>query len=240
MRNPDLNLLKFECKDLEENKILNLDIKQSLLPSSCPHCRNGILPIQLDSYVNTHKVYKKRNVLDTIFKCPICKKKFIAHYNYQQNYNDTIYVLYPPYSVTPPPRFEEIHFPKEILEISNNFAPIYNQSLRAEFLGLNHVAEPGYRKAFEHLIKDYLIYLNPENENDIKADWLSNCIKRLDYQPLIDVCERVMWLGNDQTHYVPIYEECDLNDLKNIIMTTVSWIVLSHQTQKINSIERRK
>ncbi|MCU7195868.1 hypothetical protein [Turicibacter sanguinis] len=212
----------------------------------CPLCNHAISARECHSVITKDgDTVGISNTLNVLFLCPKCKKSFLAKYTVTYmapnpyafevsgHYATTLIDVYPK---TP----KVIEFDTVIRNVSPKFIQIYNESLHAETLGLFEVAGPGYRKAFEFLIKDYLIYLNPKNQNDVKADWLSNCIKRLDYQPLTDVCERALWLGNDQTHYVPIYEEYNLNDLKDIIMTAVSWIVLSHRTQKINSIERRK
>jgi len=48
-------------------------------------------------------------------------------------------------------------FPKEVEKYSKNFIVIYNQAFTAEINGLTEICGLGYRKAFEFLIKDYLI-----------------------------------------------------------------------------------
>ena len=48
-------------------------------------------------------------------------------------------------------------FSQTIKDISPTFESNYNQALCAEQMSLDQICGPGYRKALEYLIKDYLL-----------------------------------------------------------------------------------
>jgi len=56
---------------------------------------------------------------------------------------------------TEPPKLGQMILPDFSSEISSNFASIYKEAVEAKERGLAQIAGPGYRKAFEFLIKDY-------------------------------------------------------------------------------------
>ena len=48
------------------------------------------------------------------------------------------------------------------------------------------IAGMGYRKALEYLIKDYIIYINPDKESEVKSMLLGKCINDLVENPKIN------------------------------------------------------
>ena len=48
-----------------------------------------------------------------------------------------------------------------------------------------------------------------------------------------EVAKRAAWLGNDETHYVRIWEEKDVSDLKQLINLTVRWIENEIETRQL-------
>ena len=48
------------------------------------------------------------------------------------------------------------------------------------------------------------------------------------------MAERAIWLGNDETHYVRVWEAQSLADLKKLISLTLHWIEMEELT---NSFE---
>jgi hypothetical protein len=121
---------------------------------------------------------------------------------------------------------------KEVGDISPDFAQIYSQAENAEQLGLNLLCGPGYRKALEFLIKDYLSALSPDKAETIKKLTLGQCIS--DYvkdERVREVAKRAVWLGNDETHYVRKWEDKDLSDLKILVKLSVHWIEMDILTQ---------
>lgn len=102
----------------------------------------------------------------------------------------------------------------------------------AEKNGHKEICGPGYRRALEFLIKDYLISLNPAISEEIKKLWLGKAIEKID-SPKIKICaERAAWLGNDETHYVRKWEDKDIDNLKDLIDLAVMWIDSEHKKRK--------
>jgi len=58
-------------------------------------------------------------------------------------------------------------FPEPVEGVSKMFVQIYNESNHAEQLGLSSIAGPGYRKALEFLIKDFLVFQNPKEKSTV-------------------------------------------------------------------------
>ncbi|MBV9127212.1 MAG: DUF4145 domain-containing protein [Verrucomicrobia bacterium] len=124
-----------------------------------------------------------------------------------------------PASIQKPPIEEHV------ARISPTFVKIYSQAIAAESHKLDEIAGVGLRKALEFLIKDYCIYKHPNKAADIKSTALGNCIKHFVADTNIKQCsERATWLGNDETHYVRVWDLHDINDLKVLIKLTHNWI----------------
>lgn len=184
-------------------------------PCICPHCHKGIEAIKKESsYV------EEADEMYVLFFCNLCQKIFIAKYIEVSKYSCS------------PLKYEIVgqketkkKFEKSIEEKFPNFCNIYNQSLEAENYGLDQIAGMGYRKALEFLVKDYCILRNPSNEEKIKKALLGNVIESFIEAPKIKSTAKVAtWLGNDETHYVKMYEDKDINDLKKFIQATVAFI----------------
>ena len=118
-------------------------------------------------------------------------------------------------------------FDASIGSTSTMFVRIYNQALSAENAGLDQICGPGYRKALEFLIKDFLKSLTTDENRraSIEKTQLAACIANyVDDPKLKTTASRATWLGNDETHYVRKWEDKDLNDLKKLIDLTVHWV----------------
>jgi hypothetical protein len=195
----------------------------------CPICQKGIEPIHRFGWFKHPKLW-------IVFECPRreCRELFIAYY--EKPYSgitgpeDRDYALEgcAPWKVKPK------DFPEEIAKISEKFSKIYNEAKEAEERKLTHICGAGYRRALEFLIKDYLIREEVEKPEKIKETRLGTCIdKYIDSQRIKDCAERAAWLGNDETHYIRIWETKDLDDLKDLIQLTVNWIHDEHLTKRI-------
>jgi hypothetical protein len=84
----------------------------------------------------------------------------------------------------------------------------------------------GFRKAFEFLVKDYLIFLGKmtltEAQNEVK---LQNCIKLLNESTIIQkLATHIGYLGNDFSHYYRKWDDKEIKDLKEMIYVLVTWI----------------
>ncbi|HYD20066.1 MAG TPA: DUF4145 domain-containing protein [Flavipsychrobacter sp.] len=192
------------------------------VPNECPHCHRSISPNRKNSYVVDSEI-------QGIFQCPNenCHMIFIGFYHLRQS--PTVYYYYKNSAGT----IKHRQFNDDIANLSTGFVDIYNQAVEAEFRNLEHIAGMGFRKAFEFLIKDYLISKNQDKEEKIRTKFLGACIKEMVDSPSIkDMAERTVWLGNDETHYVRKWETKDINDLKKLIDITLHWIEMEILTEK--------
>jgi hypothetical protein len=190
----------------------------------CPLCNTSIKPIGIFAYnLGTTKsgLHEK---IEVIYRCPVteCRELFIAYYTkspidvYQNTYH---FIGCAPFN------FKGKELDEHINNLSSKFVEIFNQAKRAEELRLSHICGMGYRKSLEFLIKDYLISKYPEKEENIKKMYLSNCINDFVDNDKVKFCaERAAWLGNDETHYIRLWEDKDINDLKILIQLTINYI----------------
>ena len=128
---------------------------------------------------------------------------------------------------------EDARFDPSIKTISKDFCAIFNEAQKAERLQLIHVCGPGYRKALEFLIKDYVSKLHPTPEDKAKIEKmpLMTCITEYVKDPKVkSMAARAVWLGNDEVHYLRKWEGKDLRDLKILIQLTSYWIVSEQLT----------
>lgn len=123
--------------------------------------------------------------------------------------------------------------------VSPKFYKIMDQALAAEVYRLDLVAGPGYRKALEHLLKDYVAALITERgqedgkdsadvqkavDNVKAARKLSQVITLIGDSNLEALTKRATWLGNDETHYERTWIRHDIEQLKKIIWIVVRYI----------------
>ena len=114
-------------------------------------------------------------------------------------------------------------FTEEVRRVSEQFVGIYDQAAAAEDAGLDQICGPGYRKALEFLVKDFLKSLTTDETKRAKIEktQLAACIANdVDDPRLKTTASRATWLGNDETHYVRKWEDKDLKDLKKLIDLT--------------------
>jgi hypothetical protein len=123
-------------------------------------------------------------------------------------------------------------FNPEIKDVSPNFVEIYSQSLYAEETGLSLISGIGYRKALEFLIKDYLIFIDNENQDAILIMPLGQCINKLENYNIKEMAKRATWIGNDEAHYVRKWGDKDLQDLKKLIEVVVYFIAMDVSSKK--------
>jgi len=204
------------------------------IPDKCPKCnRHG----QPDFVTATYLISSQHvGTLHAAFRCPVreCRALYIAEYNY---INQTSPMQWEILS-TPLNRFlEEQIFPKNIKEISPPFCLTFNQARIAEENKLDQICGPGYRKALEFLVKDYLtnhVYkANAPKQEEVKKAFLSNAIEQhIDEDRIKRCAKRAAWLGNDEVHYARKWEDKDIHDLKSLILMTVSYIDLTIESAR--------
>ena len=120
--------------------------------------------------------------------------------------------------------------------IDSKFIKTYLQSLEAENNGLDELAGMGFRKAIEYLVKDWAIQNNPDKKEDIEKSWLGGVITNYFKGDLKDILERATWLGNDQAHYNKLFDEFEIDVLKELI--DLIMVELDREYKKAHYIER--
>jgi hypothetical protein len=199
-------------------------------PDRCPICHVAVTPI--DWTIGTFA----ESFLERLLQCPnrACQRFFIARYKF----NSSVYLFQycVPAEIKPPVQTNTIK------EISKDFCSIYDEAYKAENQNLKLVAGPGYRKALEFLIKDYVISQCPETEPEKIASYKTNvenmllarCIATyVKSEQVKEIAKRATWLGNDETHYVRKWEGKDLEDLKKLIALTLHWIEIEKLTADV-------
>ncbi len=209
-----------------------------VIPDKCPLCHVAVTPIDLGTAV----LFQRGGefpCLERLFRCPnrTCTRLFIARYFRNQPNNARYY-----FETCVPVEPRSVGQSATISRVSPDFCAIYEEAFKAEQCGLLLVAGPGYRKALEFLIKDYIIGRLTETDAEklalekAKAEktLLGTCIK--DYvksEQIKEIAKRAAWLGNDETHYVRKWEDKDLKDLKKLISLTLHWIEVETLTLEV-------
>jgi hypothetical protein len=192
-------------------------------PSQCPHCHNGIEPRLIYQSI-------ERAINYSIWKCPFrdCGKLFIAVHQIVGQGQAKFVGFLDGQPIGP-------YWPETIKNLKSNFIETYNQSLKAEYSGLDEIAGMGFRKAIEYLVKDYLIQRDNSLTGKIEDKLLANVIgENFNTQQeadLKDLLLRATWLGNDMTHYLRYHDTFDINDLKKLIHLVMD---------EIHSIEQKR
>ncbi len=199
-------------------------------PDHCPLCHYGI-EARYQKLSCVTEGFDGR--LELVFQCPRekCQSFFIARY--LSTYRGAMSHYYTYRGSFPFEPFD-IEFAESIEKISPDYCAIANQAQKAEQQGWTLVAGPGYRKALEFLVKDYLCRVRPTETEKIKTMQLGACIAAYVTNDRIkSTAARAAWLGNDETHYVRKWEDKDLDDLKKLISLTVHWIEMEEMTDSV-------
>ncbi len=193
-------------------------------PNICPHCHSAITPKLKGNFYYCHPNAERPERLYTIWECPNTKCErpiFVEHENRSTSYWRLDAFL------NGLPKGPD--WPKPIAELKHGvaidgeepqqskFIKTYLQSLEAESKGLDELAGMGYRKAIEYLVKDWAIQGTPDDFDKIQKMALAQVIKNYYEGDLQGILSRATWLGNDQTHYTKLFEEYNLEHLKELI-----------------------
>jgi hypothetical protein len=187
-------------------------------------CLKSIQPVE------TALAYVIRDYVEKLFRCPSqdCERLFIARYKASRTAGAN-YALTELFPLT----IQTTEYTDVIKTVSPDFVAICKEAETADISGLKLICGPGYRKALEFLIKDYVIRSHQDKAEEIKKLNLAKCIS--EYVPdgyIKQVSARAVWLGNDETHYMRKWEDKDLTDLKRLIQLTLHWIEMDELTKK--------
>ncbi|SDG20826.1 protein of unknown function [Onishia taeanensis] len=213
---------------IHQANIGNKNIRINEFVSSCSECGAQIEPVDtgLVNWIQNAK-YMMATEFEWVLQCPaqMCKRLIIARYSMKSETEGAINGFYSLSEVVPT-GLKPVAQHEEIENISPLFVEIFSQAAHAENLGLSQVCGIGYRKALEHLIKDYCVHANPEKSESIQKVQLMNCITSFVKDANVIACaKRATWLGNDEAHYVRKWASQDISDLKVLIELVSNWIV---------------
>ncbi len=203
------------------------------LPDTCPFCHHAVhAKLRQSSISGTFDpdgyIYADTFV-QSVYQCPRseCQHFFITLYksHIKKKGHELLHEwIFGDLEVLPQ-LFKPQTFAESVTNISPMFCAIYNEATHAEALHLLNVAGPGFRKALEFLIKDFLISEEPDKAEGIKKMDLGNALANKISDANIKKCaQRAAWLGNDETHYERRWSNHDLSDLKRLVKLTVNWI----------------
>jgi hypothetical protein len=187
-------------------------------PNICPHCHVVNKPSR--RYCDETRDSDDSPAYISVWECANikCNKLFIALYKIKNGSPTFVRFL------NGLPKGPD--WPQPILDLTSShgdeinkskFIKTYLQSLEAESRGLDELAGMGYRKAIEYLVKDWAIKEHSEEKENIEKSWLGAVIEKYYSGDLKEILARATWLGNDQAHYNKLFEEFDIEVLKELI-----------------------
>lgn len=204
-----------------ESEVTTVDIN-----SVCPHCGIPIDPTVLSAHSNS-LINKLSGSLCVLLSCtnPVCKKYHVQAFEYTryaQGFSIEIGKKVP-YTYKP---ILENNLPEEINNTFPNFATIYNQALEAESMALDQIAGVGFIKSIEFLIKEYVIHQNPNLSEEIKAKFLGKVINEnlKEFPKIQTLAKAAVWIGNDETHFVRVHDDKDIQDMKEFLTAAALFI----------------
>lgn len=226
-------VLSIKANDADNGEV---EVRIDRQPDCCPLCDRNHEPF----FISATKPGEA--TCQIVYRCTnrSCGSFYIAYYQkyYTQSKQD-----YEQFNLvnTKPRNLKEIPHDEEIKKLSPKFCSIFQEASFADSEDFKQIAGIGYRKALEFLIKDLCIKQNPNKKAEIKKERLMKCIRTYINDSKIKNCaERATWLGNDEAHYVRVWKNKDINDLKNLIQLTKYWILADLHTEKYDKLMKRR
>ena len=209
------------------------------LPDECPICHAHISAV---AFLGVTNDFSAPMWGELVIQCTnrACQKLFIAEYRPTQSGQATYERSYPVTPLRPP-------IPDSVASVSPAFVDIYSQALAAE-QQFPQLTGMGLRRAIEFLIKDFARTEMPrlleekdptlasaaapereqriadETEKMLKANLAGVIRDYIDNPQVRFAASRAVWLGNDETHYVRLWTDHDLRDLKTLIRLTTNFL----------------
>ncbi|EKO3833935.1 DUF4145 domain-containing protein [Vibrio harveyi] len=180
-------------------------------PNKCPLCHT-----HSEMEVALSKLMPDSSV-QVVYRCAFsgCRSFFVGYYEHRGG--ELLYYK--------PQKADPNTIPTSVRELSPSFVSIYREAEDARSHGLYQISGPGYRKAFEFLIKDYAKSLAPDQSEQIESMFSGKVVNEFIGDPRIQmVAKRALWLGNDETHYLRKWVEHDLDDLITLIRLAINWV----------------
>jgi hypothetical protein len=217
--------------DAEDSEGRKEGVTYDTKPDLCTCCQSRIDPVgPLYALVNRVKWTESKS-LQVVYRCPNgkCRNLFISYHG-SDNGSASHFRLCRSIPITT----KQKRFSGTIQKISEPFCKIFNEAQAAEDFGLMEICGVRYRKALEFLIKDYIVSEKPDKKESILKMPLGSCIQEyIQNGNLKVVAKRAVWLGNDETHYLKVWESKDVRDLKMLIDLTLHWVEAERLTKDL-------
>ncbi|MFG5393383.1 hypothetical protein ACFJX6_08420 [Enterococcus faecalis] len=198
------------------------------LDEFCPHCGKPGSHILYGTM--TSKLFNNQiNSVALFLKCSIseCNKFHIQEFPFKK-LDASIYTIA---EVGPKiPYTYRVKLENTLPAVVNNtfpeFKDIYEQSLEAESQGLNKIAGVGFRKSIEFLIKEYVIHKDPDSSEEVKSKFLGKVINEnlSEFPKIQTLAKAAVWIGNDETHFVRVHDDKDIQDMKEFLTAAALFI----------------
>jgi hypothetical protein len=203
------------------------------LPDVCPICHVA------GEQINEDVAFTSGGHVHLTLRCPRkkCDAVYFGVYAIKRLVEDSRVASGAAYERSTPSNPEPYIVSDTLKSLSPRFSEIIGQAAAADGLGWTEIAGPGYRKALEFLIKDYLIKskfaADSMKQDEVrKKKMLMHSIDMLEDGNIKSVATRATWLGNDETHYARRWTGKDLADLKALVRLTVLHVESDLQTQE--------
>lgn len=231
----DTRSLELSFLDINNNAD---DVYVDRYPDECPVCNKGVEVKPLSAYGKIEdNPWREGHFIQVVFRCPKidCQTVFFAVYTSPNSkISSGGYVFLKHTYVLPYIKTET--FDPDVEKLSPNFVKIYTQAKGADDSGFDLICGPGYRKALEFLVKDFLVTTKPAKEKLIKAKMLGWLIVNEVDDPRIKTTAGLAKdVGNDETHYEKKLDELDIEDLKKLVKLTLYWIISETMTNNYAS-----
>lgn len=236
---PQKHMRAYNVDDFSnDRKILSCSYEEVVV---CPSCHHALSPQTLTAYYVELDGYADRNYhVNVLCFCTRCRTVFLCKYSGREGISpiEAPIVCSRPFSVSPAAP-ECTSFSEEIKALSPGFVETYAQANFAETQQLLQICGPGYRKALEFLVKDYLCHKYPDSTEEIRSELLGPSINRIEDPRIKVLAQRSTWIGNDETHYVRKHEDIGLDDMKRFIKAMLNYIESELAFEEAEAISRK-
>lgn len=205
----------------------------------CPMCHCSLSPLPLSAYYTEGKDDpNQQSALHLLCFCPNCRTTFLCIYrDFNALYNVEL-SFESPCSISPAAPAGN-SYSDAIKNLSPGFVETYSQAAFAESQQLFQICGPGYRKALEILVKDYLSHIHPNDTEKIQSELLGASINRIENNRIKTLAQRSAWIGNDETHYARKHEDLGLSEMKRFIKAMLTYVESELAFEEAESISRK-
>lgn len=176
--------------------------------SECLHCHKNINPFILA----TSKADMENRTFAILAQCPSCHKYFVMPYRLPFGTNTPEPTEYEYFA----PKIK-LNFSEEISKVSKHFIDLYEESLIAEKKHLDNLAEMGFKKSIEILVKDSLCYFSKESEENLSQFLLKDAVYKIPDSNISSLALTSSWLNENTAYPNHEFKQKNIENMKNFI-----------------------